>query len=158
MTIAFKPETLKELERIIARYPQKRAALLPALRLLERDFGSVSEEGMLYVAKLIGVPPAHVLGVVTFYTHYRRPTDGKMIFQVCSTLPCALRGSEKTYDALCAKLGIRHGQTTPDGKVSIKKVECLADCDRAPVVQCNDDYCEDVTPEKLDALIARYAK
>lgn len=158
MTIAFKPETLKEFDALLARYPQKRAALLPALRLLERDFGCVSEDGMAYVAGLLGIPPAHVYGVVTFYTHLRRSTDGKVVFQVCSTLPCALRGSEKTHDALCAKLGIKSGETTPDGRFTVKKVECLADCDKAPVLQCNDDFAEYVTPEVLDALIERYSK
>jgi NADH-quinone oxidoreductase subunit F len=142
-----------ELEQICSRYPKREAALLPALRLLEREFGTVDPPGMVHVAELIGVSPAKVFGVFTFYTHYRRPTDGQYVFQVCSTLSCAMAGSEKITDHLCHQLGIPVGGTTADGMFSVKKVECLANCDQAPCLQLNDDFVDRVTPEMGDEMI-----
>jgi NADH-quinone oxidoreductase subunit F len=142
-----------EFEAIAARYPKREAALLPALRMLEREFGVVDTAGMIAVAEMVGVSPARVFGVFTFYTHYRRPTDGQYVFQVCSTLSCAMFGSEKVTDHLCHKLGIQPGGTTPDGLFSVKKVECLANCDQAPTLQLNDDFVDRVTLEQCDAMI-----
>ena len=142
-----------EFEALAARYPKREAALLPALRLLEREYGVVDTAGMIAVAELVGVSPAKVFGVFTFYTHYRRPTDGQYVFQVCSTLSCAMFGSEKVTDHLCHKLGIRPGGTTADGVFSVKKVECLANCDQAPTLQLNDDFVDRVTIEQCDAMI-----
>ncbi|MEK7484419.1 MAG: NADH-quinone oxidoreductase subunit NuoE [Planctomycetota bacterium] len=150
----FSKEVLEELDWIISRYPQKEAALLPALRLLEREFGEVSEDGMKYVAQLLGIPPAKVYGVFTFYTHYRRPGQGKYHIQVCSTLPCALRNSEALFDSISEKLGIDNGETSSDGKFSLQKVECLAACDHAPFLQINEDDYADVTPEKMDKILS----
>jgi NADH-quinone oxidoreductase subunit F len=149
----FRPEVLAELERIAARYPQRDAALLPALRLLEREFGCVDDPGMRLVAGLLGVSPAKVYGVFTFYTHYRRPTDGKYSLQVCATLTCALRGAEQIFDHLSDKLGIAKDQTTADGLFTLKKVECLANCDMAPCLQINEDFVDRVTPADCDRLI-----
>lgn len=150
----FSKEVLAELDWIISRYPQKEAALLPALRLVEREFGEVSEDGMIYVAKLLNIPPAKVYGVFTFYTHYRRPGLGKHHIQVCSTLPCALRNSDALFDHLCQTLQIKNGETTSDGKFSLQKVECLAACDHAPYIQINDEDYPDMTPEKMDTLLS----
>ncbi|MBI4564876.1 MAG: NADH-quinone oxidoreductase subunit NuoF [Planctomycetes bacterium] len=146
---------INELEALCARYPKREAALLPALRLLEQEFGSVTEEGMAAVAKRIGVSPAKVYGVFTFYTHYRRPTDGKYLLQVCATLPCALRGGLDLAGHLGNRLGIRPGETTPDGLFTLKKVECLANCDKAPCLQVNDDYVDVVNPETADEIVER---
>jgi NADH-quinone oxidoreductase subunit F len=139
--------TKLELEKICSRYPRREAALLPALRLLERDFGCVDEEGMDQVAKLLGISPAKVFGVFTFYTHYRRPSDAKYMLQVCSTVPCALRGSEGLYDHLKRRIG-------DDPLFTLKKVECLASCDTAPCLQVNEDYVDFVTPELADTIVA----
>jgi NADH-quinone oxidoreductase subunit F len=151
----FSKAVLTELESVCSRYPKREAALLPALRLLEREFGSISDDGMKYVAKLIGVPPAKVFGVVTFYTHYKRAGEGKYQFQVCATLPCALRGGLDLYHHLSKSLGITHGQTTPEGLFTLKKVECLADCDKAPCLQVNEDYFDKVRPEDTDRMISQ---
>ncbi|MEQ1500839.1 MAG: NADH-quinone oxidoreductase subunit NuoF [Myxococcota bacterium] len=150
----FKPEVKAELERLCERYPKRDAALLPALRLLEREFGCVDEPGMRHVAALLGVSPAKVFGVFTFYTHYRRSTDGKYVLQVCSTLPCALRGSEAIFDHLSKQLGIGKDETTADGLFTLKKVECLANCDQAPCLQINEDFADRVSPEDCDRMIA----
>ena len=151
---SFEPKVRAELERIAARYPKREAALLPALRLLEREFGCVDEPGMRHVAELLGVSAAKVYGVFTFYTHYRRSTDGKYVFQVCSTLPCALRGSEAVFDHLAERLGIGKDQTTKDGLFTLKKVECLANCDMGPCLQINEDFVDRVTPADCDRMIA----
>jgi NADH-quinone oxidoreductase subunit F len=150
----FSKAVLDELEGICSRYPKREAALLPALRLLEREFGSISDEGMKYVAKLVGVPPAKVFGVVTFYTHYKRAGEGKYQIQVCATLPCALRGGLDLYRHLSKSLAIRAGQTTPEGLFTLKKVECLADCDKAPCLQVNEDYFDRVTVEDAVRMVS----
>jgi NADH-quinone oxidoreductase subunit E len=105
------------------------------------------------VAAELELSPAHVFGVLTFYTHYRRPGDGKYLLQVCSTISCALRGSRDIAAYLEKRLGIEPGQTTPDGKFTLKKVECLGSCGTAPVVQINETYHENMTPEKLDRIL-----
>jgi NADH-quinone oxidoreductase subunit F len=150
----FNAATRAELEALAARYPERDAALLPALRLLEREFGCVDNAGMRHVAGILGVSPAKVFGVFTFYTHYRRSTDGDYVVQVCSTLPCALRGSDKIFDHLSERLGIKQNETTADGVFTLKKVECLANCDQGPCLQINEDYTDAVTAEDCDAFIA----
>ncbi len=152
-TREFTPAVKAELEAIAARYPRREAALLPALRLLEREYGCVDEPGMIHVAKLVGVSPSKVYGVFTFYTHYRRPSDGKYSIQVCSTLTCALKGSEQVFDHLSQKLGIGKDGTTPDRMFTLKKVECLGNCDQGPCMQINDDFVDAVTPAGCDKLV-----
>src|SRR5688572_19990618 len=151
----FTQAVLSEFESICSRYPKREAALLPALRLLERECGSISDDGMKYVAKLIGVAPAKVFGVVTFYTHYKRAGEGKYQIQVCATLPCALRGGIDLYRHLSKSLGLRAGETTPEGLFTLKKVECLANCDKAPCLQVNEDYFDRVTGDTADRMIER---
>ncbi len=154
----FNDTVLKELETITSRYPKKEAALLPALYLLEREFGTISNEGMEYVASLLDISPAKVFGVFTFYTYYRRPGTGKYLIQLCSTLPCALRKSEFLFDHISKKLGIKNGETTPDKMFTLKKVECLGACDRAPFLQINEDDFEHMTPEKVNFLLDELRK
>ena len=149
----FSPAVKAELEAIAARYPKREAALLPALRLLEREFNCVDEPGMQHVAELLGVSASKVYGVFTFYTHYRRPTDGKYSLQVCSTLPCALRGSEAVFDYLSEQLKLGKDETTSDGLFTLKKVECLGNCDQAPCLQINEDFVDRVTPADCDRMI-----
>lgn len=151
----FSASTQKQFDLLLTRYPTRQAALLPTLRLIEREFGEISNEGVRFAADLLGLSPARVLGVLSFYTHYRRPGDGKYVIQVCCTLPCALRGSSSLVHAVSAALGIGPGQTTPDGRFTLKKAECLAACDIAPMLSINDDYYGPVDPEKVGELLAR---
>jgi NADH-quinone oxidoreductase subunit E len=144
-----------EFDRLLARYPTRQAALLPTLRLIEREFGAVSEEGMRYAAGLLDLSPATVMGVASFYTHFRRPADGKYVIQVCCTLPCALRGSAWVLDALKRRLGIGVGETTPDGRFTIQKAECLAACDLGPVIAINDSYVGPLTPEAIEGVLSK---
>lgn len=151
----FTPAARQEFERLVARYPTRHAALLPTLRLIERESGAISDDGIRFAAGLLGLSPARVLGVVSFYTHYRRPGDGTYVIQVCATLPCALRGCSSLVDAVSKKLGVRPGQTTPDRRFTLKKAECLAACDLAPVMTINDAYHGPLTPEDVGRLLDR---
>ncbi|MHC4391279.1 MAG: NADH-quinone oxidoreductase subunit NuoE family protein [Planctomycetota bacterium] len=149
-------ESQQEFEWLLTRYPKKRAALLPLLRIIERDFGAIDHDGMKLAAELIGCSPADVLAVVTFYTHYQRETDGRHVIWVCNTLPCALRGARKMTTAIETKLGIGCGQTTEDGRFSLKKAECLASCDTAPCFQIGEEHYENVTEDQIDKILANH--
>ena len=155
MAKTFSAEAMKEFDWIVSRYPNKRAALLPTLRLLEKEFGRIDPEGMQLAAKLVGMSPAEVLGVVSFYTHYKRESDGKYVMWVCNTLPCALRGARQMTETIEKKLGVKSGGTTADGRFTLKKAECLASCDTAPCLQIDDDHYENVTEAQLDAILAK---
>ncbi len=149
-------EAQKEFEWLCGRYPKRRAVLLPLLRIIEREFGCIDEAGMRLAAELIGITPAEVKSVVTFYTHYKRENDGKYVIWVCNTLPCALRGARELTAALERKLGIKCWQKSADGRFSLKKAECLASCDTAPCMQIDDDHYDNVTEAELDEILARY--
>jgi len=153
MAVEFSPETLKEFQATVARYPKKEAAMLPVLYLAQREFGHLGPEAIDYVAKLMDQAPARVYGVVSFYTMYNMAPIGRHHIQVCRTLPCALRGAEEVTEFLKKKLGIECGQTTPDGRFTLSEVECLASCGTAPMMQVNDDYYENLTAEKIDQIL-----
>ena len=153
MSFAFTPENRKKLDEIVRKYPTKQAALLPALRLVEAQAGNIEYDAMEHVAGILDVSPAKVLGVFTFYTHYRRPGTGKFLVQVCATLPCALRGAEAVFDRFAEELGVGADETTKDGMFTLKKVECLASCGTPVCVQINDDYVENVTADKVAGIV-----
>ena len=155
MALQFSARTKAELDSIRGKYPTAPAALMPALYLAQRDFGCVSLEAMEYVGSLLGLSPARVLGVATFYTMFNRAPVGKHLVQVCMNLPCSLLGADQVFDYLSKKLGIKAGETTRDGKFTLMKVECLGACGAAPMMQINDDYYENLTPAKIDDIIAR---
>jgi NADH-quinone oxidoreductase subunit E len=151
------PEAKKEFDWIVSRYPVRRAALLPTLRLIEKEFGRVDPEGIALAAELCQLSTAEVQGVVSFYTHYKRETDGKYVIWVCNTLPCALRGARDLTTALEKKLACKAWETTKDGRFTLKKAECLASCDTAPCLQVDEDHYDHVTEAKLDEILGRYS-
>ncbi|OGP78961.1 MAG: hypothetical protein A2Z13_05295 [Deltaproteobacteria bacterium RBG_16_64_85] len=155
MSAAFSDTARRELEAVLSRYPDKEAAILPALYLAQREFGYLSDEAIVVVADLLGFTPARIEGVATFYTMYNRKPVGKYHVQICRNLSCSLLGAEHLIEHVSKKLGIRPGKTTPDGKFTLSEVECLGSCGTAPVLQLNDDYHEDLTEEKIDALLDR---
>jgi len=155
VSAAFTDTARRELEAILARYPNKEAAILPALHLAQKEFGYVSDEAIVCVATLLGFTPARIEGVATFYTMYNRKPVGKYHLQICRNLSCSLLGAEHLIEHVSRKLGIRPGETTPDGKFTLSRVECLGSCGTAPVLQLNDDYHEDLNEEKIDALLDR---
>jgi NADH-quinone oxidoreductase subunit E len=158
MGLQFSPATLATYQEIVARYPQRQAALLPTLWLAQQEFGWLSEEALAYVAELMELPAARVAGVASFYTMYHKQPVGRHHLQVCRTLSCALRGAADITACIEKRLGIKVGETTPDGKFTLDEVECLASCGTAPMLQLNDDYVEDLTVEKTLALIDELEK
>jgi len=149
-----RPETLKGITALTKRFPQPEGALLTALRIAEREIGFINASVCEQVAGAIGMAPAKVWGMVSFYTTFRKDTDGKNVVWVCATLPCALRGAENVFDYLSKKLGVKKDETTPDKIFTLKKAECLGSCGTAPCMQVNDDYYEDLSFEKIDEILA----
>lgn len=154
----FSEESLALVKRIIARYPEGRqkSALLPVLHLAQAEFdGWLSPEVMEYVASLLNIKPIEVYEVATFYSMYNLQPVGKCLLEVCQTGPCWLRGADDIVAHLENKLGIKAGETTADGMFTLKTVECLGSCGTAPMLQCGADYYEDLTTEKVDAMLEK---
>lgn len=151
--IQFSQNAIKRVENLKKQYPTKEACLLPLLHIAQREFGYLSPEVMEYVAGLIGISPARVYGVATFYTMYNKQPVGKYHVQVCTNISCHLEGSPKILDTLKSLLQIENGQTTPDKMFTLSTVECLGACGFGPVVQINDDYYEQVTEQKMKDII-----
>jgi NADH-quinone oxidoreductase subunit E len=147
------PEFEQKVDAIVARYPRPKAALLPVLWEVQKARGWIDAQAEAWVGDRLGVSAAHVHGAVTFYTMYKQRPLGRYHIQVCTTLSCMLRGCDDLLAHLKRRLGIEEGQVTPDGKFSLVRVECLGSCGTAPMFQLNDDYHEDLTPEKVDRLL-----
>lgn len=157
MPAKFSDAARKKLDAVIARYPDPQAACLPALHLAQAEFGHLDEEAMQLVAATLGVPYAHVYGVVTFYTMFHTRKVGDNVLMVCTNISCMLRGAYGILEHIEKKLGVERGSTTPDGKFTIVEEECLAACANAPMMICGTEYFLDLTPEKVDAALARLA-
>ncbi len=153
--VEFSPEGRAELEEAFTRYPIRRAAVLPALWIAQREFGWISREVIESVARLCEMPPSHVYGVVSFYTMFHRSPKGRYHLQLCTNLTCQLLGAEHILDCLRSRLGIGLGETTPDGVFSLDEVECLAACEMAPMIQVNEGFIGPLTPESTDALLEK---
>lgn len=154
--IEFSKETKALAERIIKRYPEGRqkSALLPLLHLAQAEFGGwLSVPTMDYVASILNIKPIEVYEVASFYTMFNLNPVGKCLIEVCRTGPCMLRGSNDIIEHIENKLGIKEGETTADGKFTLKTVECLGSCGTAPMLQCGADYYENLTNDKVDELL-----
>lgn len=146
-------ELKKKFDLVIARYPVKRSAIVPLLVFAQDEIGYVSDEAIEEVARRVGVRPIEVVEDIGYYSMLHRRPIGKNHLQVCTNVSCMLRGGEEILRHCSKKLGIGHKQTTPDGMFSLEEVECLGACCGAPAMQVNYDYYENLTPEKIDALI-----
>ncbi|NLE76903.1 MAG: NADH-quinone oxidoreductase subunit NuoE, partial [Chloroflexi bacterium] len=133
------------------------SALMPALELAQRELGWLPNEALVEVGELLGVPSVEVLSVASFYTMYQRRPVGKYLLQVCGNVSCALLGAKEVLAAIERKLGIAVGETTADGLFTLLEVECLGACGSGPVMQVNDRYCENLTPEKVEQLLEELA-
>jgi NADH-quinone oxidoreductase E subunit len=153
MNPGFSERTRKKIDKIVARYPQKEAAILPLLHITQQEFGFISPDSEKLVAEILGIKPIRVREVVTFYTMLNREPIGKYYIQVCSNLSCALLGSEKLIDYLKGKLGIEPGQTTKDKKFTLSLVECLGACEQAPCMMVNFDYYGNLDKKKIDKIL-----
>lgn len=149
-------ETRARLDELISRYPVKKAALLPALWVMQDVYGGVlTTEAMYETAVYLGLPPAEVAGVATFYTMYVKEPIGKHHIEICQNVPCMVLGAEELIAHCEHRLGIHAGETTPDGMYTLARVECLGACCNAPAVQIGGTYYEDVTPAQMDALLEK---
>lgn len=153
MSAAFPPELAAKVRALTGRYPAAAAALLPVLHLVQNERGRLSAEDELAVAGLLGIPPVKVREVVTFYTMFRRNPVGRYHIQVCTNLTCTLAGGEALAAHLEAKLGVRLGGTTPDGKFTLTAVECLGACETAPCLMVNFDYHGNLDAGRIDELL-----
>ncbi|MFA6147542.1 MAG: NADH-quinone oxidoreductase subunit NuoE [bacterium] len=155
MSVIFSDTAKAEFDRLLTRYPDKEAVILPSLHLAQREFGFVSDEAIVYIAGLLGVSPAQIEGVATFYTMYNRKPVGKYHVQVCRNIACSLLGAEHLIEHVAGRLGVLPGGTTRDGKFTLSQVECLGSCGTAPVMQINDDYYENLTEASIDAILEK---
>jgi NADH-quinone oxidoreductase subunit E len=153
-----KPETYVQLEEIAARYPQPRSGLLPMLHLVQSDEGRVTADGIEACAEILGLSPAEVSGVATFYTMYKRKPVGDYHVGVCTNTLCAIMGGDAIFERLKEHLDVGNDETTADGKITLEHVECNAACDYAPVMMVNWEFMDNQTPESavqvVDALRA----
>lgn len=155
-SFAFTPDNLAKARAYIAKYPPGRqaSAVLPLLDLAQRQSGNwLPRAAMDTVAQMLEMAPIRVYEVATFYSMFNLRPVGKHFFQICTTTPCWLRGSEEVVEACRRKLGIDIGETTADGQFTLTEVECLGACVNAPIIQVNDDFYEDLDGQSTEALI-----
>ena len=142
-----------QIRELVSKYPKKRSALIPSLQLAQREAGYVSYETMCEIAGIFELSPIEIHEVASFYTMLYRKPMGKYVIQVCTNISCLLCNAEEIVSHLTRKLGIQLGETTPDGKYTLLEVECLGSCGTSPVMQINEDYHEELTPEKVDRIL-----
>lgn len=149
----------QEIEAILAKYPpdKKQSAVMPLLHIAQSEKGYVNKQTVVDIAEIVGITPTEVASVIGFYTLYHDHPEGKYRFQICTDLPCALRGADEFLQELCKALHIKPGQTTPDGLITVEEVKCLAACDKAPMFQVQGKdgitYHENQTVESALALV-----
>ena len=149
-------EALKRrFDEVIARYPLKRSAIVPLLLFAQDEIGHISDEAIEEIARRAEVRPIEVVEDIGYYSMLHRHPIGKYNLQVCTNISCLLRGGEEVLEHCSRRLGIGHKQTTPDGRFSLEEVECLGACCGAPAMQVNYDFYENLTQEKVDALIQK---
>ena len=149
-----KEKRAAEIDTLLAKYPpeRKRSAVMPLLFMAQEEYGYCSDDAIREVAEILFLDPTEVKSVVGFYTMFREKLVGKYLIEVCDDLPCVLRGADKFVTHCEHKLGIKAGETTPDGKITLNVVMCIAACDRAPCAQVNGDYRVSLTEESFDQM------
>lgn len=158
MPFALTAEREREFADILSRYPNKMAATIPVLHLCQEQEGWISDDVIRFVAERLEVSTAHVKGVVTFYTLFNQKPVGKHTVWVCRTLSCALRGADGILHHCEKRLGIKEGETTKDGKITLKTAECLAACGQAPMIQVDKEYHENLTTADVDRILDELRK
>jgi NADH-quinone oxidoreductase subunit E len=143
----------EEIKGILARFPQKKSAVLPLMHLAQREYGYMSKEAMQEVAGILDLDPTHILSLAGFYSLFHEEPTGKYVLEICNDLACALRGADDFVAMACRKLNIPVNGTTEDDLFTIKTVMCLGACDRAPMLQYNLKFAEDLDEKKFEDLI-----
>ena len=144
-----------EVEGLLSQFPHKKSAVLPLMHLAQEVYGYMSHEAMQEVAEILEIDPTHVLSLAGFYTLFYEEPVGKYVLEICNDLACALKGADEFLEMACKKLGVGIDEMTADGLFTIKPVMCLAACDRAPMLQCNLKYHENLDEAAFEALISR---
>jgi NADH-quinone oxidoreductase subunit E len=147
------PENLVVAAEIIGRYPRPKSALIPLLHLAQEQDGWVTDEAMAHIAELVGVTPAEVLGTCSFYEMFKRQPVGRYVVNVCTNISCQLLGGEELLHHAEKTLGVKAGNTTPDGLFTVEDVECIAACTEAPCLQVNYRYRHRITADQFDQLV-----
>jgi NADH-quinone oxidoreductase subunit E len=138
---------------IMRRYPQRRSAVMPMLYLVMAEDGYLTEEGMAKVAGWVGITPAQVLAVASFYTMYKREPVGRYLISCCTSISCMLLGGDDILHSLEDEAGVPSGETDHEGLISVEHVECIGACGGAPAAQVNYELIEGLTPEKARELV-----
>lgn len=146
-------ENTIQAREIIGRYPLPKSALVPLLHLAQEQDGWVTEDAMVHIAELVGVTPAEVIGTCSFYEMFKREPVGEYLINVCTNISCMLLGGEELLHHLEARLGIRPGSTTPDGRFTLEDVECIAACTEAPCLTVNYRYFHQISHDEADQLL-----
>jgi NADH-quinone oxidoreductase E subunit len=153
MALEFSAQSKQRIDKLVARYPNKQAALLPVLHVAQDEFGHLPDDVVELVARTLDLPAAHIYGVITFYTMFHREKHGRNELMVCTNISCMLRGGYDILHHIEKRLGIKPGQTTPDGAFTLIEEECLAACANAPMMICGNKYFLDLTPQKVDVIL-----
>ena len=153
MAFELTPERLAIFEELLPKYPTKQALTIPLLHICQEQQGHITDEVIGYVAKTLSLSTADVKGVVTFYTLFQQKPTGRNVVWVCRTLSCELMGARSIQHHLEEKLGVHAGETTEDGEFTLLTAECLAACGQGPMLQLNDEYHENLTPERVDQIL-----
>lgn len=148
----------QRMRALAARYPVTRSALLPALHIAQEEEGYITQDGIEAVAAVLNLTVDDVKSVATFYTMYYHRPHGEKVIGVCTSIACYLRGCDQLVEHLETRLGIKRGETTPDGNFTLECVECIASCGTAPAMQVNGEFVENVTLEMADALVDELAR
>ena len=144
---------IEKIDELVAKFPEKNSAVMPALYIIQDEFGWIPPAAISQLAKILDTTPNKIYSVVTFYTMFNEKPVGKYHIQVCRNLSCSLLGAKHIVDHLSEKLGIQPGETTEDKKYTMSLVECLGACGTAPVMMINDTYYENLTVKKVDNIL-----
>lgn len=146
----------ERIQHHLAKYETKRSAVMPLLYIAQEEYGWVNQDGIEEVAEILDLDPTQVKSIAGFYTMYSEKPKGKYWLQVCTDLPCALKGADEFHAWLKEELGVEEGGTTDDGLFTVEHVMCLAACDKAPMLQCNFHYVENLDQDKMKELLAKW--
>jgi NADH-quinone oxidoreductase subunit E len=156
MSLEFSADAQKKIAALCDRYPTKKPVVLAALHLAQKEHGHLSDDALRLVARTLDLPYAHVYGVATFYTMFRREPGGAQTIRMCTNISCMLRGGYEILDHCKHKLGIGHKEVTADKLFSLEEVECIGACCWAPAMQVNYDFHDNLTTVKVDEILETY--